>query len=274
MSVVQYLLLRWGLSPLKQLADEVSTIESGQIDMLQGHYPSELQAVSDNLNLLIKSERDRQKRYQTTLGDLAHSLKTPLAVISGVVQEKAQDKTRAGQSGLEEIHEQVERMNQIVGYQLKRAVKSQQNPLMAKQVNVQVVIQKLLTALTKVYRDKAVEVSQSIPEKLHFPGEESDLMELCGNLLDNAFKYTRSAVKVEARRDGDGLHIVISDNGKGIDDSAKQWVLERGARADTVVSGQGIGLAVAVDIISSYGGRLEVGEASSGGALIQVWLPG
>lgn len=270
LSVIQYLLLRWGMSPLKALASEVSGIESGMADTLQGHYPSELQTLSDNLNLLIRSERERQRRYRLTLDDLAHSLKTPLAVISGIVQ----DQQRSAEA-VSEIHEQVERMNQIVGYQLKRAVKSQSNPMVVREISVNVVLDKLLNALAKVYRDKHMQVKRHVPDGLGFRGEESDLMELCGNLLDNAFKYGSTRIRVRAGRDESGLHLEINDDGAGISIDQQQHVLERGARADTAssVSGQGIGLAVALDIVSSYGGKLQVGNNPEGGACIRVNLP-
>ncbi|MEX2367659.1 MAG: histidine kinase dimerization/phospho-acceptor domain-containing protein, partial [Pseudohongiellaceae bacterium] len=188
LSVIQYFLLRWGLSPLQQLARDVSAIEAGVSDSLSNNYPTELQAVSDNLNLLIRSEWERQGRYRTTLGDLAHSLKTPLAVISGIVQQSG-DKDGSAQAEFREIADQVERMNQIVTYQLKRAVKANNAAILARPVRVKPVLEKLLSALHKVYMDKQVKVTKSIQADACFHGEESDLTELLGNLLDNAFKY-------------------------------------------------------------------------------------
>ncbi len=269
LSVAQYLLLRWGMRPLQQLARDVSAIERGAQDQLQGSYPSELAAVTHNLNLLIRSERERQARYRSTLGDLAHSLKTPLAVLSSAVQEsREQGHTAARQ--LDEMQEQVARMNDIVSYQLKRAVKLHQTQLLAKPVRVAEVLQRLLGALAKVYRDKQMQVDTQIDAAALFFGEESDLMELCGNLLDNAFKYGRSRVQVAVRESGNLLRIDIDDDGAGIAETDREWVLQRGARADTVTSGQGIGLAVAVDIVSAYGGELKLGRSVLGGASCSV----
>lgn len=268
LSVAQYLLLRWGMLPLQRLARDVSAIESGAQDQLQAVYPSELEAVTHNLNLLIRSERERQARYRSTLGDLAHSLKTPLAVLSSSLQESHAQPLTPLQ--LDEMQEQVQRMNEIVSYQLKRAVKANQVQVLAKPVNVGEVLQRLLGALTKVYRDKDMQVTTQIDAAAQFIGEESDLMELCGNLLDNAFKYGRSQVQVRVRQDGRLLCIEIDDDGDGIAESARDWVLQRGARADTVTSGQGIGLAVAVDIVSAYGGEMKVGRSALGGASLSV----
>lgn len=267
LSVIQYYLLRWGLKPLQRLADDVSDIEAGLSDQLKNHYPTELQAVSDNLNLLIRSERERQSRYRSTLGDLAHSLKTPLAVISGIVQN---GRRNAIEEDLAEIGDQVERMNQIVTWQLKRAVKTGNPAILARPVKLKPVVDKLLAALGKVYLDKAVSVDREIPSDAEFYGEESDLTEVLGNLLDNAFKYCSKRVRIVAQQQGRSLTIQCCDDGPGIPGNMRRWVLERGARADTVKSGQGIGLAVVVDIVSSYGARIEIGDSDLGGAEIRL----
>ncbi len=271
LSIAQYLLLRWGLYPLKHLAADVSAIEAGEQDQMQRNYPDELKAVTDNLNLLIKSERDRQTRYRTTLGDLAHSLKTPLAVISTALQEMKREGAFTEQHQ-HEMEEQVARMDEIVSYQLKRVTRNKQHRLLAKPVPVAPLIQRILAALGKVYRDKAMDVVADVGADVLFYGEETDLMELCGNLLDNAFKYGASKVEVKAGLRGRNLLLEINDDGAGIAEADRQWVLERGARADTVRSGQGIGLAVAVEIVSGYGGEIKVEQSQWGGARIKVRL--
>ncbi len=273
LSFIQLILLRWGMKPLQQLATEVSSIEAGEKDQVEQHYPPELQAVSKNLNLLIKSERERQSRYRTTLGDLAHSLKTPLAVISGIIQQAGtgdKEGSIANPSALHDLEEQLERMNQIVSYQLKRATRSEQSRHLGVSVKAAPLVSKIITALEKVYRDKKVQVTSELADDAVFHGEESDLMELCGNLLDNAFKYCGSHIRVKVSRSNAHLQLDIEDDGQGIAEQDRDWVLERGARADTLKSGQGIGLAVAVDIVSSYNGEISVGKSELGGARIQV----
>ena len=271
LSIAQYLLLRWGLHPLKQLAADVSAIEAGEQDQMQRNYPEELKAVTDNLNLLIKTERDRQTRYRTTLGDLAHSLKTPLAVLSTALQEMKQGNAVTGQLQ-HDMEEQVDRMDQIVSYQLKRVTRNKHHRVLAKPVPVAPLVQRVLAALAKVYRDKQMDVVADVAGDVVFYGEESDLMELCGNLLDNAFKYGTSRVEVKAATRGRNLLLEINDDGAGIAEADRQWVLERGARADTVRSGQGIGLAVAVEIVSAYGGEINVEQSQWHGARIKVRL--
>ncbi|MGV3590935.1 MAG: ATP-binding protein [Gammaproteobacteria bacterium] len=271
LSIAQYLLLRWGLRPLKHLAADVSAVEAGEQDQMQRLYPEELKAVTDNLNLLIKSERDRQTRYRTTLGDLAHSLKTPLAVLSTALQEMKEGGL-ATEQHLHDMEEQVERMDQIVSYQLKRVTRNKQHRVLAKPVPVAPLIKRILAALEKVYRDKQMDVVADVPDDVLFYGEETDLMELCGNLLDNAFKYGTSKVEVRGTMRGGIVQLEINDDGAGIAEADRQWVLERGARADTVRSGQGIGLAVAVEIVSAYGGSIDVEQSQWGGARIRVRL--
>jgi two-component system sensor histidine kinase PhoQ len=271
LSIAQYLLLRWGLHPLKQLASDVSAIEAGEQDQMQRNYPDELKAVTDNLNLLIKSERDRQTRYRTTLGDLAHSLKTPLAVLSTALQEMKREDGFTDQHR-RDMEEQVERMDQIVSHQLKRVTRNKQHRVLAKPIPVAPMLTRILAALEKVYRDKQMDTVLDAPADVVFYGEESDLMELCGNLLDNAFKYGHSKVEVKAATRSRSLVLEINDDGAGIAEADRQWVLERGARADTVRSGQGIGLAVAVEIVSAYGGEISVEQSQWGGARIKVRL--
>lgn len=269
--IAQYFLLRWGLRPLQQLARDVSAIESGAQDQLEQHYPRELLPVTDNLNLLIKSERERQARYRTTLGDLAHSLKTPLAVLSTSLQE-TQGQGRFPPEQQREMTDQLQRMDQIISYQLKRAVKNNK-ALLAKPLLAAPVIERLANAIQKVYRDKAMLVCLELEESAQFYGEESDLMELCGNLLDNAFKYGHSKVKVQVSKLGKKtLSLQFDDDGPGIAEGDRHFVLQRGARADTVKSGQGIGLAVVVDIVSAYGGEIQIERSEWGGASIRVKL--
>ena len=270
LSVAQYLLLRWGMQPLGRLAREVAAIEGGESDSLSGHYPSELEAVTANLNLLIRSERDRQGRYQSTLGDLAHSLKTPLAVMFSTLQEsRHQQVVEPGH--LQEMEDQLVRMDEIVSYQLRRAVRAKQGRVLGRTpVAFAPLIDKLLTVLGKVYHDRYVQLERDIPEDVVFHGEQSDLMEMMGNILDNAFKYGATRIHIKVSKENGELVICVDDDGQGIAEKDRVHVLQRGARADTVTSGQGIGLAVVVDIVSAYGGELSVENNAWGGARIML----
>ena len=168
-------------------------------------------------------------------------------------------------------------MDQIVSYQLQRAT-APEISLSSKPVAVAPVALKLLRSLDKVYRDKSITANTQIEENCQFSGDERDLMELLGNLLDNAYKACRAAVSVSARIDNRDDHqlltIAVEDDGAGIPETQRQAILNRGVRADTSQPGQGIGLAVTQEIVESYHGRLVIGESPLGGASFNVVLPG
>lgn len=276
--LLQVWFLRWGLSPLHRMARDLRQIETGDSEQLTGRYPRELKGVTDNLNRLIQTERKQQARYRTTLGDLAHSLKTPLAVISGTLADlrgtvgSRSESDR--QSLLATVGEQLERMNQIVSYQLQRAVQSNGTTTLARQVPVAPAVTRILAALDKVYSVKAMRHDCTIQSDAVFPGDERDLLEILGNILDNAFKYGHSQVRITGSQIRTGerrqLSLVVEDDGPGIRPDQREFVLQRGARADTLARGQGIGLAVVTDIVGSYGGQIDVNDSDLGGARIQV----
>ena len=271
--LIQFFLMKWGLSPLQRMAKDLKQIESGNKDKLEGEYPRELRGVTDNLNLLIESERKQQSRYRTTLGDLAHSLKTPLAVIAGILPKLSKDPAQDSSEKLASVNDQLDRMNQIVTYQLQRAVQSNSGSSLAKHVNAAAALEKVLDALAKVYTDKGMKLETQIDQSAVFSGDERDLMEVLGNILDNAFKYGQSKIRVNLSRFGKDkrdLNIRVEDDGPGIPEDKQEFVLQRGARAATLVQGQGIGLAVVTDIVSSYGGEISVDKSKLGGAKLEV----
>jgi two-component system sensor histidine kinase PhoQ len=164
-------------------------------------------------------------------------------------------------------------MDRIIGYHLQRAAASGRKT-MTTPVTLQPVVEKILAALAKVHSDKSVAASTDIKPDLHFRGDESDLTEILGNLLDNAFKWCRDAVRISAKVDDERLRICVEDDGPGIGNADSARVLLRGARADESVPGHGIGLAVAREIVEAYGGRIRIDESDMGGALVELLLPG
>ncbi|MDG1910563.1 MAG: hypothetical protein P8I81_17060, partial [Pseudomonadales bacterium] len=176
--LLQAVVMNWGLSPLKQVANDLKSIEDGERETLDGDYPAEIEGVTRNLNLLLATERQQREKYRTTLADLAHSLKTPLAILSGLSRDVPLKV---------EIDEQIARMNQIVAYQLERAV-VRSSGLIKNAIAIKPVVQKLVDAMKKVYADKQVVISTDLADHDFF-GDERDLMELLGNLIDNACKY-------------------------------------------------------------------------------------
>ena len=261
--------MRWGLAPLRRVAAEVAAVETGAAAQIRGEYPAELRALTDNLNALLAHERARQKRLDNALGDLAHSLKTPLAVIRGAL---AEGRMAAETPAL--IDAQVTRMGHIVEHQLQRARSGPAPAALGTAVPIAPVAARLTATLGKVYVDKAIGVSVEGDPELVFRGVEGDLMEVLGNLLDNAFKWARSRVRVAIHRGEAGIELVIEDDGPGVSPEQAERVLERGARADESTPGHGIGLAIARDICSAYGGALRIERSALGGAAVRLRLPG
>lgn len=257
----QALIMRWGLRPLQTLAAHLRAVEQGETPYLQGEYPHEIRPVIANLNRVLQSERAQRERYRNTLADLAHSLKTPLAVLRGSAGKTA------------EIDEQITRMDQIIGHQLQRAVTRAQPPS-GQPVPVAAMVERIVAALQKVYAGKNMNFKIQAREDIRFKGAEQDLMELLGNILENAFKYGNSRVHAAIAADEAALTIAVADDGPGVPERKQRQILQRGARADSAQPGQGIGLAVAVDIISAYRGSLAVGRSEElGGAEFKITLP-
>ena len=270
--IAQAIIMRWGLRPLKKLAGDLKAIEEGKDDHLSGQYPKEVENVTENLNQLLDSERQQRERFRNTLGDLAHSLKTPLAVIRSSAPEKSS-------AYVDLVLDQVSRMDQIVGHQLQRA-QSRSHHSLVKPILVKPVADRLTSALSKVYKNKSVVIQVELDESIQCRVDEGDLLEVLGNVLDNACKCCQQQVSLsaslkssEGESQGSFVTFHIGDDGPGIPENERRFVLERGARADTVNAGQGIGLAVVVDIISSYGGGVDISEAALGGAEFSLTLP-
>jgi two-component system sensor histidine kinase PhoQ len=264
-------LLRWTLAPVRRLAREIVDVEEGRRTALGEGYPRELAGVTANLNALLEGERKRVARYRDTLGNLAHSLKTPLAVIRAAL---------SGPSAGAAIAEQVDRMNAIVEHQLKRAAASGGTLLGQAPVDVAVVAADIRGTLLKVYRSKDFAIELAIEPGASFIGDRGDLLELLGNLLDNACKWCRSRVRLTASIDSSAgarsrLRLRVEDDGPGVAESDRARVLERGARADERTPGHGIGLAMVRDTVDLYGGSLEIAtSAALGGTSVTVTLPG
>jgi two-component system sensor histidine kinase PhoQ len=172
------------------------------------------------------------------------------------------------------IRQTLARMDQIVGYQLQRAVTSQGHSTLSVRVDVSTAVSGLLAVFRKVYADRHVIVDSRCEEGLQFRGDERDLLEVLGNTLDNAFKYGDSQVRIIARQGSTGaLEFYIEDDGPGVAPNQREFVLQRGARADTLAQGQGIGLAVVSDIMASYQGSVSISTSDLGGARFSLYFP-
>ncbi len=264
-------LLRWVLSPVRRLEKEITAVEEGTREALGGGYPRELSGVATNLNTLLLGERNRLVRYRDTLGNLAHSLKTPLAVMRSTLHGVQAEPSRV-------LGGEIDRMTDIIEHQLKRAASGGallgQAPL-----EVEPIVTELRAALFQVYSRKDLSIALSVRPGSHFVGDRGDLMELLGNVIDNACKWCTGQVRVTIDIDAGAepkrrLTVVVEDDGPGISESDRARVLERGVRADEKVPGHGLGLAMVRDTVDLYGGRLVLEQSDLGGARVSLALPG
>jgi len=256
--IAQFLAVRWGLYPLRTMAEEVREMEEGHRERLSDRYPSELHGLAQNLDRFVAHEQRSRSRYRQAMEDLAHSLKTPLAVMRNAL---------SGDSGL--LREQLARMESSVTYQLSRA--SVAGPVVVgRMVNLTSLVERLVRALQTAYGHRNISVEQDLPAQFLARGDERDFMEILGNLLENAFKYTSSQIRISAA----GAALYIDDDGPGIEPELRPEVIRRGARADEVQSGQGIGLSVVAELVGLYHGELSIDDSDLGGARICVQLPG
>ncbi len=260
-TIIQILILKWGLKPIYDVTRDLKHVQQGQYPSLEGDYPTELKEMASSINTLLSNEAEQRTRYKNTLSDLAHSLKTPLTIMQGSLHEAG----TTHKTDTAEIQKQIGHIDQIISYQLKRAINVPANPF-SSEIPIKENCEKVVSALQKVYKEKSVNVSINMPESITFKGDKGDLLEILGNLLDNAFKYGKGDVHISgAHIEPSGVSICIEDNGHGINEENKKRVLLRGERADTALPGQGIGLSVVTDIISSYRGSIELASSSMGG---------
>lgn len=257
--------LTWGLRSLRRLSSELDDVESGARDGLSREHPRELLRLTGSLNRLLRSEREQRQRYRDSLDDLAHSLKTPLAVLQGVGESMEQgDREQA-----RVLQSQIERMSQQIDYQLQRA-SLRKSGLVKYQVELKPLLDSLCSTLAKVYRDKRVEVSLDILALARVPMEQGALLELLGNLLENAYRLCLGQVRVSLRQSPGLLELCVEDDGPGVPPDQRERILERGERLDRQHPGQGIGLAVVKDIIDSYDAELSLGDSPLGGAAFRI----
>lgn len=264
--LAQSVIFKWGLHPLENIAQQIKKLEKGEINNLRGKFPYEVTPIVNNLNQLLIHEQAQRKRYKNTLSDLAHSLKTPLASIKSQLSNHAHLDA--------EIEDQIRRMSDIIEHQLRRASNiSSQTGVVKEATNLHNVVQRLINSLNKVYFEKNMTAINAVSESgVHFI-DEHDAMELFGNIVENAYKYGNKSIRVSSYSNNETIEIKIEDDGKGVEDTQFESILKRGARADTATSGQGIGLAISIDITSSYDGSLRCEKSALGGAAFIIQLP-
>jgi two-component system sensor histidine kinase PhoQ len=258
--VVQALAVAWSLRPVRTMAERVRALEAGERAHIGADVPPELLSLARNIDRFVEHENASRERYRKAMEDLAHGLKTPLAALRNGID-----------AGERLLHEQIDRMEVAIAHQLSRA-RAARPALLLRPVPLAPVCERLVRALAKAQRAGAVAAEVDVPAATVVRCDERDLLEMLGNLLENAFKYGRSRVRVSTRA-GTGTVIVVEDDGPGVPAELRREVLARGARGDTVAPGHGIGLAVVVELAASYGGRFSLEDSALGGAAAVLELP-
>ncbi|MDX1538435.1 ATP-binding protein [Arsukibacterium sp.] len=249
----------WTTKPLSKLDQEIRKLEGGEQDHLNGRYPAELTNIKEDLNLLLANQNRQKQRYRNHLSDLAHALKTPVAVLNTSVLSQQP-----------ELKEQLDRISAMIEHQLKRASSSGQD-IWKKQFEILPHVEKLCNALQKIYRDKNLDIQIDCPAHATFRGDETDLMEILGNLLDNACKACKQQVKLTVSQNP--VNLIIEDDGPGIARDARKKLFTRGTRLDTYKDGHGVGLSIVAELVTSYSGGMQITDSPLGGARFELIFP-
>ena len=265
--------VRFGLSPLKRISESLAAIRSGRAERLEGEFPVEIASLARETNALIEANREIVERARTHVGNLAHALKTPLSVI---VNEAA---ARTADPLAQKVLEQTDIMRDQIARQLERARLAARSAVVGTLIDVPPVVTALARTMEKIHRDRDVAIALDVPALARFRGEQQDLEEMVGNLVDNACKWAQSRVAIEVvanspTSDGKGrVRIIVDDDGPGLSAAEREQVARRGRRLDETKPGSGLGLSIVVELASLYGGVLTLGTAPIGGLRAELALP-
>jgi signal transduction histidine kinase len=265
--------VRYGLRPMNALRDELNAIREGEADKLVGQYPEEIEPVARELNLMIQANAEVVERARTQVGNLAHALKTPLSVLTN--EANIQKGPLA-----DKIKEQAQVMRDQVSLYLDRARRAARAQTLGSATGVKTVVDAIARTLERIHHDKMIKVLTDVPDSLRFRGEQQDLEEMVGNLLDNAFKWATRQIAVRARplktEGPDGrawLEIAVEDDGPGLPADRRVEALKRGRRLDETKPGSGLGLSIVSETAAMYSGKIQLDNASIGGLRTILILP-
>lgn len=264
-----------GLSPLRKLQTALGRVREGQAARLNGQFPAEVQPLIDDFNAVLERNAEVVARARTQAGNLAHAIKTPLAVLGQAAAQSLQPAHPEHTLALL-VQEQVETARRQVDWHLARSRAAAAHRLPGHCTAVAPVVQGLERVMQRVYAARALDMdSTELPHTLAFAGEAQDLQDMLGNLLDNACKWARSAVRISASTDRTSttLQLWVEDDGPGINDQARTTALQRGLRLDETVPGSGLGLAIVDELAQLYGGKLRLSKSPLGGLRAELNLP-
>src|SRR5579863_7312373 len=267
--------VRFGLAPLARISEGLAAIRSGRAERLQGKFPVEIAPLARETNALIDANREIVERARTHVGNLAHALKTPLSVIVNEAAARGNDPLAC------KVLEQTDIMRDQVARQLERARLAARSTVVGTSVEVPPVVTALARTMEKLHRARDIAIDVDVPDHARFRGEQQDLEEMVGNLVDNGCKWAQSRVAIEVMADqppADGaksrVRIIVDDDGPGLSPAEREQVALRGQRLDETKPGSGLGLSIVVELANLYGGVLTLGTAPIGGLRAELALPG
>ena len=268
--VAGILLIRAGLSPFRRLRRQLSGVRDGSGRRIEGSYPIEVQPLVSDLNSLLEQRERTIQRALAKAGDLAHGLKTPLAVL-------AHEADRAEAAGQREmaaaISAQVERMRRQIEYHLAHARAAGSGNVPGARCSVLPSVEGLTRTLLRIHAGRGLAIKVEVPPEHFIRGQREDLDEMLGNLLDNACKWAKSTVKIQSVQENGAVVLTVEDDGPGIAHNMRDVVLKRGARADEAAPGSGLGLAIVSDLAELYGGTISLEDSPIGGLRARLRLP-
>lgn len=267
--------IRFGLFPLSKVEQSLAAIRSGEAGRLDGELPAEIKPLQQELNALLKSNQEIVERARTHVGNLAHALKTPLAVL---INEARND----GSPLARKVTEQADTMTTQVNLYLDRARMAARIGVIGRVSEVRPVGESIIRALERIYRDKQLSFALDCPPGARFQGERQDLEEMLGNLLDNAAKWARSRVSLVVATGlvgagngaaGNWLEIRVEDDGPGLTSEELAEPIARGRRLDETKPGSGLGHSIVADLAYCYSGKFELSPSEFGGLSARLTLP-
>ena len=264
-----YFQVRFGLSPLRAIRQNLAAIRSGEAEQLKGELPYEIRPLQQELNALIESNREIVDRARTHVGNLAHALKTPLSVISNEARMQSDALST-------KVIEQAEIMRSQITHHLDRARVAARSSAIGEVTDVGSVLRALKRTLDRIYEERGLTLELDAAPGLKFQGERQDFEEMVGNLLDNACKWARSNVRASAGREGGAgqFTVTVDDDGPGLTEAQRARVVKRGQRLDETKPGSGLGLSIVADLAHLYKGRFELEPSAEGGLRARLELPG
>jgi signal transduction histidine kinase len=259
--------VRVGLQPLFALRREVVAVRQGRTERVQGDYPAELAPLAQELNALVAHNQEVVERQRTHVGNLAHALKTPLSVMLAEAGRQSGELSDV-------VVRQAEAMRQQVERHLRRARAAARSQGSRDRTLVEPALEELARTLERIFEIRGVMIDWTCPSDLAFQGERQDLLEMVGNVMENACKWCRREVWVQAEAVSDRrLRLSVEDDGPGLPADRRAEVLERGARLDESAPGSGLGLSIVDELVRAYGGTMQFGESDRGGLKVEIELP-